>query len=361
MFKQYLKLFIKKINKFVIPLIIYIVLFFIFSKNQQFNNISKINLKLVVNDLDNSKSSKKFIEKLKENNTVILKNLSLNEAKKQVFENKISAFIEIKKDLDENLKNKKAPINVISDEKNINFVYLKLEINKYFAYKRTILQENKSDEKINEILKNETNIKFVDKNKDIKNSYKEPFMFASYMILLITLNTLIALQSSFKESTLKRIKISALSDTKFILQQNFSKIIISTFISLVFIIFLKIFFKNLNQTKFLLLSLSLILFSYTACSLSTFLTSITNDKKFLQNLSSIFTLILGFISGVFIDKNYLPKIVINISRFLPQVYINDFLEETTLSSFFFLVFIQMLFIVFFLSLSILIRRKKITS
>lgn len=361
MFKQYLKLFIKKINKFVIPLIIYIVLFFIFSKNQQFNNISKINLKLVVNDLDNSKSSKKFIEKLKENNTVILKNLSLNEAKKQVFENKISAFIEIKKDLDENLKNKKAPINVISDEKNINFVYLKLEINKYFAYKRTILQENKSDEKINEILKNETNIKFVDKNKDIKNSYKAPFLFASYMILLITLNTLISLQSSFKESTLKRIKISALSDTKFILQQNFSKIIISTFISLVFIIFLKIFFKNLDQTKFLLLSLSLILFSYTACSLSTFLTSITNDKKFLQNLSSIFTLILGFISGVFIDKNYLPKIVINISRFLPQVYINDFLEETTLSSFFFFVFIQMLFIVFFLSLSILIRRKKITS
>lgn len=361
MFKQYLKLFIKKINKFVIPLIIYIVLFFIFSKNQQFNNISKINLKLVVNDLDNSKSSKKFIEKLKENNTVILKNLSLNEAKKQVFENKISAFIEIKKDLDENLKNKKAPINVISDEKNINFVYLKLEINKYFAYKRTILQENKSDEKINEILKNETNIKFVDKNKDIKNSYKAPFLFASYMILLITLNTLISLQSSFKESTLKRIKISALSDTKFILQQNFSKIIISTFISLVFIIFLKIFFKNLNQTKFLLLSLSLILFSYTACSLSTFLTSITNDKKFLQNLSSIFTLLLGFISGVFIDKNYLPKIVVSISRFLPQVYINDFLEETTLSSFFFFVFIQMLFIVFFLSLSILIRRKKITS
>lgn len=361
MFKQYLKLFIKKINKFVIPLIIYIVLFFIFSKNQQSNNISKINLKLVVNDLDNSKSSKKFIEKLKENNTVILKNLSLNEAKKQVFENKISAFIEIKKDLDENLKNKKAPINVISDEKNINFVYLELEINKYFAYKRTILQENKSDEKINEILKNETNIKFVDKNKDIKNSYKAPFLFASYMILLITLNTLISLQSSFKESTLKRIKISALSDTKFILQQNFSKIIISTFISLVFIIFLKIFFKNLDQTKFLLLSLSLILFSYTACSLSTFLTSITNDKKFLQNLSSIFTLILGFISGVFIDKNYLPKIVINISRFLPQVYINDFLEETTLSSFFFFAFMQMLFIVFFLSLSILIRRKKITS
>lgn len=361
MFKQYLKLFIKKINKFVIPLIIYIVLFFIFSKNQQFNNISKINLKLVVNDLDNSKSSKKFIEKLKENNTVILKNLSLNEAKKQVFENKISAFIEIKKDLDENLKNKKAPINVISDEKNINFVYLELEINKYFAYKRTILQENKSDEKINEILKNETNIKFVDKNKDIKNSYKAPFLFASYMILLITLNTLISLQSSFKESTLKRIKISALSDTKFILQQNFSKIIISTFISLVFIIFLKIFFKNLDQTKFLLLSLSLILFSYTACSLSTFLTSITNDKKFLQNLSSIFTLLLGFISGVFIDKNYLPKIVVSISRFLPQVYINDFLEETTLSSFFFFVFIQMLFIVFFLSLSILIRRKKITS
>lgn len=358
MFKQYLKLFIKKINKFVIPLIIYIVLFFIFSKNQQFNNISKINLKLVVNDLDNSKSSKKFIEKLKENNTVILKNLSLNEAKKQVFENKISAFIEIKKDLDENLKNKKAPINVISDEKNINFVYLELEINKYFAYKRTILQENKSDEKINEILKNETNIKFVDKNKDIKNSYKEPFMFASYMILLIILNTLISLQSSFKESTLKRIKISALSDTKFILQQNFSKIIISTFISLVFIIFLKIFFKNLDQTKFLLLSLSLILFSYTACSLSTFLTSITNDKKFLQNLSSIFTLILGFISGVFIDKNYLPKIVVSISRFLPQVYINDFLEETTLSSFFFFAFMQMLFIVFFLSLSILIRKKK---
>ena len=358
MFKQYLKLFIKKINKFVIPLIIYIVLFFIFSKNQQSNNISKINLKLVVNDLDNSKSSKKFIEKLKENNTVILKNLSLNEAKKQVFENKISAFIEIKKDLDENLKNKKAPINVISDEKNINFVYLKLEINKYFAYKRTILQENKSDEKINEILKNETNIKFVDKNKDIKNSYKEPFLFASYMILLITLNTMIALQSSFKESTLKRIKISALSDTKFILQQNFSKIIISTFISLVFIIFLKIFFKNLNQTKFLLLSLSLILFSYTACSLSTFLTSITNDKKFLQNLSSIFTLLLGFISGVFIDKNYLPKIVVSISRFLPQVYINDFLEETTLSSFLFFAFMQMLFIVFFLSLSILIRKKK---
>lgn len=358
MFKQYLKLFIKKINKFVIPLIIYIVLFFIFSKNQQSNNISKINLKLVVNDLDNSKSSKKFIEKLKENNTVILKNLSLNEAKKQVFENKISAFIEIKKDLDENLKNKKAPINVISDEKNINFVYLELEINKYFAYKRTILQENKSDEKINEILKNETNIKFVDKNKDIKNSYKAPFLFASYMILLITLNTLIALQSSFKESTLKRIKISALSDTKFILQQNFSKIIISTFISLVFIIFLKIFFKNLDQTKFLLLSLSLILFSYTACSLSTFLTSITNDKKFLQNLSSIFTLLLGFISGVFIDKNYLPKIVVSISRFLPQVYINDFLEETTLSSFLFFAFMQMLFIVFFLSLSILIRKKK---
>ena len=178
------------------------------------------------------------------------------------------------------------------------------------------------------------------------------------MILLITLNTLIALQSSFKESTLKRIKISALSDTKFILQQNFSKIIISTFISLVFIIFLKIFFKNLNQTKFLLLSLSLILFSYTACSLSTFLTSITNDKKFLQNLSSIFTLLLGFISGVFIDKNYLPKIVVSISRFLPQVYINDFLEETTLSSFFFFAFMQMLFIVFFLSLSILIRKKK---
>lgn len=367
-FKQYLKVFLRNIKSVLITFSIFVIIFLIMSKNDSNSTkFENIKLHIVVNNFDNSEHSKKFIEYLSKSNSVKEENISINEARKRIFDDKIDAYIEIKENLTENLKNKKSPISIIGAENSYRFEFLKIDVNKYFAYKITQINSNKSDKEFEDTLNKTVNIKITNDSlyneEKLKSTYSYSFGISSYVIFLSILSVLANISIEFKDKNiLRRLKIAPTNATKLVVSQFLSQIIIATIITGLFSSYLAFQFRNhLNDFDFTKIVIALLIYAFTSVSISQVFTSITDNIKILNNLTNILSLIMSFSSGIFIPAKFIPKFILNFSRFLPQIYIVDFLNEVSLNSLLKFTLIQGLFITFFILLSIFIKKIKTTT
>ena len=99
-FKNYLKICFKNIKTILFSFMIFMLLLIIFtSQSSKETEFKAMKLDIMINDQDKSEDSKAFINYIKEKHNVTEGQITEDEAKKQIVENKITAFIEIKKDL----------------------------------------------------------------------------------------------------------------------------------------------------------------------------------------------------------------------------------------------------------------------
>ena len=365
-FKNYMKIFIKNIKAVLFSFIIFMVMLIIFTSSKD-NNVEfkPMKLDLMINDEDKSEESKALINYLKEKHNVKEEKITESEAKKQIVEDKIIAYIVINKDFKQNLLNNKKAISILAPTKTSYITFLKIDLKSYLNYTLSAINSNVDQQEVINTLKKEIDVKIIDtklyNQEKGKEAFNTTFLILSYIVFMSIISIIINIDAEFKrESLLKRMALSPYSQKSQTLQQFLAQIIISILISS---FYLAVSISRVNEeipkTNLVYMSLAVFIFSFTAISLGQLLVSISKDVKVVNGVNSAFTLIMAFSSGVFLPMKFLPQGLINVSKFMPQYYFVKFLEEINFEKFLLFVASQVVFIVFYTLLGIFIKRYKL--
>lgn len=365
-FKNYMKIFIKNIKAVLFSFIIFMVMLIIFTSSKD-NNVEfkPMKLDLMINDEDKSEESKALINYLKEKHNVKEEKITESEARKQIVEDKIIAYIVINKDFKQNLLNNKKAISILAPTKTSYITFLKIDLKSYLNYTLSAINSNVDQQEVINTLKKEIDVKIIDtklyNQEKGKEAFKTTFLILSYIVFMSIISIIINIDAEFKkESLLKRMALSPYSQKSQTLQQFLAQIIISILISSFYLV---VSISRVNESiakiDLVYMSLAVFIFSFTAISLGQLLVSISKDVKVVNGVNSAFTLIMAFSSGVFLPMKFLPQGLINVSKFMPQYYFVKFLEEINFEKFLLFVASQVVFIVFYTLLGIFIKRYKL--
>lgn len=366
-FKQYLRLFIKYIKYAMISFAIFTISFILFSQNKIVDSFKDAKLDIAINDLDKSEDSQNLIDYLSKNHNVKIQKLEEKEAKKQIFENKIDVYIEIKENFIKNLKNDIKPIKITNTENSISDAMLKINLQKYMSYKLGAINSNVSNEELNKTLDTKIKVNITDNTAFLKEkattTTNQMFSIASFIIISSITAILINIEVAFKNKEIvKRMKSSPVSLTKSSIQQYLGQIFISIFITALYIILIFSLSKNTSKSETMtLLTTAFIIYSIMAVSMVHMFVAITKDIRTLNTLVQAVNMVMGFTSGVFIPAKFLPKSIVAFSKFMPQYYFVEFINNQNSNSLIKFSLIQILFIVFFILLSIFIKKYKYKS
>lgn len=365
-FKNYMKIFIKNIKAVLFSFIIFMVMLIIFTSSKD-NNVEfkPMNLDLMINDEDKSEESKALINYLKEKHNVKEEKITESEAKKQIVEDKIIAYMVINKNFKQNLLNNKKAISILAPTKTSYITFLKIDLKSYLNYTLSAINSNVDQQEVINTLKKEIDVKIIDtklyNQEKGKEAFNTTFLILSYIVFMSIISIIINIDAEFKkESLLKRMALSPYSQKSQTLQQFLAQIIISILISSFYLV---VSISRVNESiakiDLVYMSLAVFIFSFTAISLGQLLVSISKDVKVVNGVNSAFTLIMAFSSGVFLPMKFLPQGLINVSKFMPQYYFVKFLEEINFEKFLLFVASQVVFIVFYTLLGIFIKRYKL--
>lgn len=365
-FKNYMKIFIKNIKAVLFSFIIFMVMLIIFTSSKD-NNVEfkPMKLDLMINDEDKSEESKALINYLKEKHNVKEEKITESEAKKQIVEDKIIAYMVINKNFKQNLLNNKKAISILAPTKTSYITFLKIDLKSYLNYTLSAINSNVDQQEVINTLKKEIDVKIIDtklyNQEKGKEAFNTTFLILSYIVFMSIISIIINIDAEFKkESLLKRMALSPYSQKSQTLQQFLAQIIISILISSFYLV---VSISRVNESiakiDLVYMSLAVFIFSFTAISLGQLLVSISKDVKVVNGVNSAFTLIMAFSSGVFLPMKFLPQGLINVSKFMPQYYFVKFLEEINFEKFLLFVASQVVFIVFYTLLGIFIKRYKL--
>ena len=330
-FKNYMKIFIKNIKAVLFSFIIFMVMLIIFTSSKD-NNVEfkHMKLDLMINDEDKSEESKALINYLKEKHNVKEEKITESEAKKQIVEDKIIAYMVINKDFKQNLLNNKKAISILAPTKTSYITFLKIDLKSYLNYTLSAINSNVDQQEVINTLKKEIDVKIIDtklyNQEKGKEAFNTTFLILSYIVFMSIISIIINIDAEFKkESLLKRMALSPYSQKSQTLQQFLAQVIISILISS---FYLAVSISRVNEeipkTNLVYMSLAVFIFSFTAISLGQLLVSISKDVKVVNGVNSAFTLIMAFSSGVFLPMKFLPQGLINVSKFMPQYFCKVF-------------------------------------
>lgn len=365
-FKNYMKIFIKNIKAVLFSFIIFMAMLIVFTSSKN-NDVEfkPMKLDLMINDEDQSEESKALVKYLKEKHNVVENKITDSEARKQIVEDKIIAYIEIKKDFKQNLLNNKKAISILAPTKTSYITFLKIDLKSYLNYTLSAINSNVDQQEVINTLKKEIDVKIIDTSlynqEKEKQSFNMTFAILSYIVFMSIISVIINIDADFKkESLLKRMALSPYSQKSQTLQQFLAQIIISILISSFYLaVSISRVNKSIAKIDLIYMSLAVFIFSFTAISLGQLFVSISKDVKVVNGVNSAFSLIMAFSSGVFLPMKFLPQALINVSKFMPQYYFIKLLEEVNFEKFILFVASQIVFIVFYTLLGVFIRRYKL--
>lgn len=365
-FKNYMKIFIKNIKAVLVSFIIFMVMLIVFTSSKN-NDVEfkPMKLNLMINDEDKSEESKALINYLKEKHNVKEEKIAESEARKQIVEDKIIAYMVINKDFKQNLLNNKKAISILAPTKTSYITFLKIDLKSYLNYTLSAINSNVDQQEVINTLKKEIDVKIIDtklyNQEQGQEAFNTTFLILSYIVFTSIISIIINIDAEFKkESLLKRMALSPYSQKSQTLQQFLAQVIISILISSFYLaVSISRVNKSIAKIDLIYMSLAVFIFSFTAISLGQLLVSISKDVKVVNGVNSAFTLIMAFSSGVFLPMKFLPQGLINVSKFMPQYYFVKFLEEINFEKFLLFVASQVIFIVFYTLLGIFIKRYKL--
>lgn len=365
-FKNYMKIFIKNIKAVLVSFIIFMVMLIVFTSSKN-NDVEfkPMKLNLMINDEDKSEESKALINYLKEKHNVKEEKITESEARKQIVEDKIIAYMVINKDFKQNLLNNKKAISILAPTKTSYITFLKIDLKSYLNYTLSAINSNVDQQEVINTLKKEIDVKIIDtklyNQEQGQEAFNTTFLILSFIVFMSIISIIINIDAEFKkESLLKRMALSPYSQKLQTLQQFLAQVIISILISSFYLaVSISRVNKSITKIDLIYMSLAVFIFSFTAISLGQLLVSISKDVKVVNGVNSAFTLIMAFSSGVFLPMKFLPQGLINVSKFMPQYYFVKFLEEINFEKFLLFVASQVIFIVFYTLLGIFIKRYKL--
>ncbi|MDL2310444.1 ABC transporter permease [Peptostreptococcaceae bacterium OttesenSCG-928-C18] len=351
-FKNYLKIIYK--NKISI-----LSLLAIFAVLLNINNFStkkdlKQHFAIEIVDKADNEDSKNLIDFLDKKYDVTVEDLTTEEAKDLLFSSMTSYILFIEENNN---------LSYFAKEENSDYIAINMAINEYLSTKNTLNHfgiENSYDNTV-EILEDAANYEILD-STDL-TATESYYIYLAYIILTLVLSIVFLAHYSFlKDGVQNRIRISKTKINKFNLSLYVSSIIFITILCIGFSVFELI--KNKSDIEQLpVLFLNLIAFAVPIIALAYIVSSLSTTPKNNGAINNIISLVLCFITGIFVPQQFLPEFLLKISSIFPPYWYVKGIKSITKSDYntlFQVIAIQLLIaIVFILVNSLLSKSKKI--
>lgn len=370
------KTFLKLVNKNKAQLILYTALLITFtcitlSSDQA--NINYVDAKpdVIIVDKDNSKLSNNLKNYFKQNSNL---REEVDNIEDELFYRFSSYVIYIPEGFEQSVIDgniKEIEYKSISDyEANLANILLNQYLSVLDIYKDI---DTNIDDLINHIdksLDNQVNVvvnSTLNTNELAKAGFYYSFM--NYSLLAGCIYVLVVIISIFREkNVLKRNVISSMNYNKLNNKLLLASVLFGTIIWILYVLLSFVIVGNIMFTSncICMIILSFIFLIY-CLSIGFLIANVINNKNAINGIINVIALGTSFLCGVFVNIEFLPSSVLNISKMIPNYYYIDAINKlTSIESISFdtlkpllsNVIVLILFSLIFISLSMFISKKK---
>ncbi len=370
------KTFLKLVNKNKSHLILYTALLIAFtcitlSSDQA--NINYVDAKpdVIIVDKDNSKLSNNLKNYFKQNSNL---REEVDNIEDELFYRFSSYVIYIPEGFEQSVIDgniKEIEYKSISDyEANLANILLNQYLSALDIYKDI---DTNIDDLINHIdksLDNQVNVvvnSALNTNELAKAGFYYSFM--NYSLLAGCIYVLVVIISIFREkNVLKRNVISSMNYNKLNNKLLLASVLFGTIIWILYVLLSFVIVGNIMLTSncICMIILSFIFLIY-CLSIGFLIANVINSKNAINGIINVIALGTSFLCGVFVNIEFLPSSVLNISKMIPNYYYIDAINKlTSIESISFdtlkpllsNVIVLILFSLIFISLSMFISKKK---
>ncbi|MCI8371348.1 MAG: ABC transporter permease [Lachnospiraceae bacterium] len=341
-FNAYLKILWKRKNSILIYTGIFLVLAFGLSKmgsSEMGGNFENTSYPITIFDQDQSEASQQFIKYVGKNNE--LKNYEDDKEllTDQLFARNIACVIYIKKGFGQELEkgNAKHLLEIttlpgtVYSQSVIN--YVNQYMSTLYAYQQTGMTLDEAMKATQSTLKKEAEVTFSSQNQGSEGSPIYFFMrYLSYVLVSISILGISASIVTFNRKEVKdRINVSSYPLFKRNLGLWGGSVLVEAGYILLYLLIAAVFYREglFSQTG-LLMILNLVCFGIVAFSLSFLIGMITQKEQSLGMSSTVASLSLAFLGGVFVPLSIMGDGIKMVSHFVPTYwYITalEFLEK----------------------------------
>lgn len=318
-------------------LIIYFLIFlgFVFvaigqpeaGENQEFSSVT---LDIAVVNHSDDQLSEHLVDYLSASHEVeMLSDVTIEDVENEVFSGTYQGMLYIPQDFEELVINGQAgQVELLLNERNMSSAQLNTEVDNYLRLANARVASgvsdtseltNQLDSTLNEIAEVEM-VGGLD-NQNILLAYTTGIALVGYFVLQIILGTVGMAMSEIKSDKIQdRINLSGISNLKYNTQVVLGQITYGGLILLVTISVLWFYIPSSIPIDYVRVIISLTLFILTALSMAFLMTSITNNRNIINGLTTVISLGLAFLSGLFIPYEIMGTAIQRIAHFSPLFY-----------------------------------------
>lgn len=365
------KTFWKIVNKNKGTIILFTALLVIFGGMNMANNDNNFTFEsskpdiYIVNEDDDIGLTKNLISYMTNNsNMKEIKEENIDDA---LFYRDISYVIYIPKNYRNDLLSGKNPTITIKQTKDYEASLADILLNRYLRLQNIYLKEynneNEIIESINSSLEINTNVEVIKKEVSGNSNLTNYYNFASYSIMAgVSFIICIILSSFHNKSISKRINVSSMNYKKHNRLILYSSMLYGFILWLLYnVIGIFITKTNVFTSTNVIYLLNSFIFTFTALSLSLFISSLTTNKDAINGIVNVVALGQAFICGAFIPTEWLPSLVLKIAHVLPSYWYintNDILLEGLSNQIYINMIVLFLFGIVFIILTNIVTAKK---
>lgn len=344
-YKSFIKLLAKERISILLSLLVSLLplALIIFSETEEQKEFQTTPLDLAVVNESDSELASQMIDYFEETNRVEIKNEeNEKDLRQQLYVGLYDAVIKIPSDFEERLFQQEETVVEIESNLFPETRYLSFDlVNKYLRYADTFLTSNPEltaeqlKNKISNILQKSTEVSFIGQEKinDELTNYYPSLALLAWVIMQTSLGILGNVMLSFREEEIQsRVLVSGLSSFRYNLQVFFAQITYGVGLFGISFAFLWIMLPDNLAISWGSLAGTLATYIFASLGLSFLLTQMIENRYLHRAITLVITLVLSFISGVFIPVDLLSDSMRRLASFSPMYYYYDAITKISSSA-----------------------------
>lgn len=344
-YKSFIKLLAKERISILLSLLVSLLplALIIFSETEEQKEFQTTPLDLAVVNESDSELASQMIDYFEEANRVEIKNEeNEKDLRQQLYVGLYDAVIKIPSDFEERLSQQEETVVEIESNLFPETRYLSFDlVNKYLRYADTFLTSNPEltaeqlKNKISNILQKSTEVSFIGQEKinDELTNYYPSLALLAWVIMQTSLGILGNVMLSFREEEIQsRVLVSGLSSFRYNLQVFFAQITYGVGLFGISFAFLWIMLPDNLAISWGSLAGTLATYIFASLGLSFLLTQMIENRYLHRAITLVITLVLSFISGVFIPVDLLSDSMRRLASFSPMYYYYDAITKISSSA-----------------------------
>ncbi|MBO4696377.1 MAG: ABC transporter permease [Lachnospiraceae bacterium] len=330
-FKAFLKILKSKFPSAVIYIVLFFLVGMLMTKTEAKENVwEKTQLKIVVEDLDNTPESRAIVDIISKGNVVIAPLESEDDLTDALYYTTVDYAVTIPKGFAERLT--AGETENLLDTSHIHESYATANVemligkfvNTYGAYRLLGYDSSEASAKSNTALSEDAVVEILTKETEAKSSNETLlifFRFLPYILLCVILNMLCpALIVMSKKDIRFRTDCSGIRPTSYTMQLFTASALYIGVIWLTFVVVGAALNGVVYTGRLWLVVLNSLLFALFGGVLALFISEFAPSETVVNLLTQLCSLGMCFLCGVFVDQSLMGAGVLSVAQFLPAYW-----------------------------------------